>query len=84
LIGKEIGMTFGERYLSKSAFSDTSEEHEMKEVDIGIKIDDLWREILGRNRGRKERERTWGRQQRAPMWVIEWGTDWLCQEGDAR
>ncbi len=34
-------MTLGERYLSKSAFSDTSEEHEMEEVDIGIEIDDL-------------------------------------------
>jgi hypothetical protein len=41
LIGKEIGMAFGERYLSKSALSDTSEEHEMKEVDIGVKIYDL-------------------------------------------
>jgi len=34
-------MTFGERYLSESTFSHTSEEHEMEEVDIGIKIDDL-------------------------------------------
>jgi len=41
LIGDEIAMTLGERYLSKSAFSDTSEEHEMEEVDIGIEIDDL-------------------------------------------
>jgi hypothetical protein len=41
LIGEEIGMSFGERYLSKSALSDTSEEHEMEEVDVGIKIDDL-------------------------------------------
>ena len=41
LIGKEIGMTIGEMYLSKSAFSDTSEKHEMEEVDIGVEIDDL-------------------------------------------
>jgi len=37
-------MTFRERYLSKSTFSDTSEEHEMEEVDIGVEIDDLCRE----------------------------------------
>jgi hypothetical protein len=41
LIGEEIGMSLGDSYLSKSAFSDTSEEHEMEEVDIGIEIDDL-------------------------------------------
>ena len=41
MIGEEIGMAFGERYLSKSAFPDTSEEHEMEEVDICVKIDDL-------------------------------------------
>jgi hypothetical protein len=34
-------MAFGERYLSESAFSDTSEEHEMEKVDIGVEIDDL-------------------------------------------
>jgi len=27
--------------LSESAFSDTSEEHEMEEVNIGVEIDDL-------------------------------------------
>jgi hypothetical protein len=34
-------MTFEERYLSKSAFSHTSEKHEMEKVDIGLEIDDL-------------------------------------------
>ena len=41
MIGEKIGITPEERYLSKSAFPDTSEEHEMEEVDIGVKIDDL-------------------------------------------
>jgi hypothetical protein len=27
--------------LSESTFPDTSEEHEMEEVDIGVEIDDL-------------------------------------------
>jgi hypothetical protein len=34
-------MAFGERYLSKSAFPHTSEEHKVEEVDIGIKVYDL-------------------------------------------
>lgn len=41
MIVKEIGISFGERYLSESAFSNTSEEHEMEEIDIGVEIDDL-------------------------------------------
>jgi hypothetical protein len=38
---REFETAFGERYLSKSAFSDTSEENEVEKVDIGIKVDDL-------------------------------------------
>jgi len=36
-----MGTAFGDMYLSKSAFSDASEEQEMEEVDIGIKVDNL-------------------------------------------
>jgi hypothetical protein len=83
LIGKEIGMTFEERYLSKSAFSDTSKEHEMEEVDIGIKIDDLWKEdydeIGEEMRESEPEDDSKGR----PCGRIEWATDWLCtREGD--
>jgi hypothetical protein len=38
---KEIRQASEERYLSKSAFSDTSEEYKMEEVDICVKVDDL-------------------------------------------
>jgi hypothetical protein len=40
----ENGVVASEIYLSKCSLSDTSEKDEMEEVDIGIKVYDLWEE----------------------------------------
>jgi hypothetical protein len=38
------GVVASEIYLSKCPLSDTSEKDKMEEVDIGIKVNDLWEE----------------------------------------
>jgi hypothetical protein len=50
-----------EIYLSECPLSDTSEKDEMEEVDIGIKVNDLWEEYL---------DIEWvGRGKRANLWT---------------